>query len=192
MKYFTTFLDNNRKSAVYTGRYIRVIYRYLEMIGAPTTFTTSVQRYHHFSPSYSSNNDAGTLQTVIADFLMRQKNICEWCGRIRHKSDTCIILGPKFLPPSLRRKINQFNSLHGDEPKEPPREWNIKPPADHFKYRNSPSITNSVISAIMGKLNHHAIDNGDVKIPTSEFPVESKSESVPDPYTTPIKSIDDY
>ena len=42
----------------------------------------------------------------------------------------------------------------------------------------------------MGKLNHHAIDNGDVKIPTSDVPVESKYDSVTDPDTTPIKSID--
>ena len=43
----------------------------------------------------------------------------------------------------------------------------------------------------MGRLNHFAIDNGDVKIPTSESPVESNSKSVPNPYTTPIKSIYD-
>ena len=43
----------------------------------------------------------------------------------------------------------------------------------------------------MGKLNHHAIDNGDVKIPTSYVPVEYNYDSVPDPDTTPIKSIDD-
>ena len=43
----------------------------------------------------------------------------------------------------------------------------------------------------MGELNHNAIDNGDVKIPTSDFPVESNYESFPDPDTTPIKSIDD-
>ena len=43
----------------------------------------------------------------------------------------------------------------------------------------------------MGKLNHHAIDNCDVKITTSEFPVDSKYDPVPYPYTTPIKSIDD-
>ena len=43
----------------------------------------------------------------------------------------------------------------------------------------------------MGKLNHHAIDDGYVKIPTSDFPVESNYESVPDPDTTSIKSIDD-
>ena len=42
----------------------------------------------------------------------------------------------------------------------------------------------------MGRLNNHAIDNGDVKIPTSEFPVESNLESVPDKDTTTIKSID--
>ena len=56
---------------------------------------------------------------------------------------------------------------------------------------SSPSGTNPLVSAIMGKLNHHAIDNGDVKITTSEVPVESNYDSVPDPYTTPLKSIYD-
>ena len=83
--------------------------------------------------------------------------------------------------------MNQFNKLHGDEPKEPPREWNSQPPAAHFKSRSYPSRTNPVVSAIMGKLNHHAIDNGDI---TSDIPVEYSYESVPDPDSTPIKSID--
>ena len=65
------FLDNTGKSAVYIGRDIHCIYRYLEMIGYPTTFTTLGQRSHHFSPSYSSNNDAATLQPVIAALRMR-------------------------------------------------------------------------------------------------------------------------
>ena len=43
----------------------------------------------------------------------------------------------------------------------------------------------------MEKLNHHAIDNGDVKIPISDFPVESNYESVTYPDTTPITSIND-
>ena len=68
--------------------------------------------------------------------------------------------------------MNKFNALHGDEPKEPPRECNSQPPAAHLKSRSSPSITNPVISAIMGKINHRAIDNGDVKVPTSDFPVK--------------------
>ena len=38
----------------------------------------------------------------------------------------------------------------------------------------------------MVKLNHHAIDNCDI---TSDVPVESNYDSVPDPDTTPIKSI---
>ena len=46
-----TFFYNNGKYAVYTGVDIHVIYRYLEMIGSPTTLTTSGQRYHNFSPS---------------------------------------------------------------------------------------------------------------------------------------------
>ena len=123
---------------------------------------------------------------------MRQKSIFECCGRIGHKVDSCIIRGPKFLPPIIMRNMNQFNALHGEEPKEPPREWNSQHPEDHFKSRSSTSITNPVISVIMGKLNHHAIDNGDVKITTSEVPVESNYDSVTYPYTTPIKSIDYY
>ena len=43
----------------------------------------------------------------------------------------------------------------------------------------------------MERLNHHSMDNGDIKITTSEFPVESNSESVPDLDNTLIKSIDD-
>ena len=40
----------------------------------------------------------------------------------------------------------------------------------------------------MGKLNHHSIDTGDI---TSDVPVDSRYDSVLDPDTTPIKSIDD-
>ena len=114
-----TFLDKNGKSSVYMGGYIHGIYFYLEMIGAPTTLTTSGQRSNHFGLSSSSNNYAATLQPVIAALRMRQKIIFECYGRIGHKTDACIIRGPKFLPPSLRRNTNQFNALHGKKPKEP-------------------------------------------------------------------------
>ena len=43
----------------------------------------------------------------------------------------------------------------------------------------------------MGRINHHAIDNDDVEFHPSYIRSESNSESVPDPETTPIKSIDD-
>ena len=46
-------------------------------------------------------------------------------------------------------------------------------------------------SAITGKLNHHAIDNSDVKFHRSDFPVEFNSGSVTDPDTNPIQLIDD-
>ena len=38
-----TFLENNGKYAVYTGGNINGIYHYLDMIGSPTTLTTSDQ-----------------------------------------------------------------------------------------------------------------------------------------------------
>ena len=71
--------------------------------------------------------------------------------------------------------MNQLNALHGDETNEPPIEWSIKPTEAHFKSTRSPSTTSPVISAIMGRLNHHAIDNGDVKVHTSDFLVECNS-----------------
>ena len=88
--------------------------------------------------------------------------------------------------------MNQFNALHGDEKTETPKEWNIQPASDHFKSRTSPPKTRPVVSSIMGRLNHHAVDNGDVEVNPSEFPFESNSEYVPYPDNTLIKSMDDY
>ena len=87
--------------------------------------------------------------------------------------------------------MNQFNALNVDEPTDPPRKWNSHPPEYHFKYSNSPPKTSPVVLTTMSRLNHHVIDNGDVEVHTSEFTFESNSEYSPDPYTTPIKSIDD-
>ena len=42
----------------------------------------------------------------------------------------------------------------------------------------------------MGRPNHHDIDNGDVEVQPLQFTVEYNSEYVPDPDTTPIKSMD--
>ena len=131
MTYIITFLDKNGKSTVYEGGYIHGLYRYIEMIGYPTTLTTSGHGSHNFGSSLSIKSDATTLQPVIVALRMRQNSICECCERIGHKVDACIIRGTKLLPPSLRRNMNQFNALNGDEPKDPPREWNSQPTADH-------------------------------------------------------------
>ena len=98
-----------------------------------------------------------------------------------------MIRDPKFLPPSLRIKTNQLNALHGDEPTDPPRGWNRQSPSSNLKIRTSTHRTSPVVSAIMGILNHHAIDNGDVEFHHSEFLFESNYESAPCPYTTKIK-----
>ena len=83
---------------------------------APTTFTNSGQRSHHFGPLSSINIDTETLQLVIAALSIRQKLFSRCCGRIGHKANACIIRGPKILLPSLRRKMNQLNALRGGEP----------------------------------------------------------------------------
>ena len=90
------------------------------MIGSPTMFNTLGQSSLHFFPSSSTKNDTATLQPVIANLCIRQKIICECCGRIGNKVDACIMCEPILLPPSVRIKMNQFNDLHGDELTEPP------------------------------------------------------------------------
>ena len=153
-----TFLENNGKPDVYTGGNFHVMYRYLEIIGSPTTLNTSGQRSHNFGPSDYINNYTASLQKFIESLHMRQKSIWECCRIIGHKADACIIRGPKFLPPILRRNMNQFNSLHSEEPNEPTapqRERNRRPPEAHFKYRTFPTNTSPVVFAIMGRLNYH-------------------------------------
>ena len=87
--------------------------------------------------------------------------------------------------------MNNFKAPHWEEPNEPPIYCNSKPPSSHFKYRTYTPKTSPVVSDITGILNHHAIDNGDVEVHPSEFPVESNYEYVTDSDTTMIKSIDD-
>ena len=82
MKDLVTFLDNNIQSSLYTEGSIHGIYCYLEMIGDPTTLTTSGHISHSFGPSSSTNNDTSSLQPVIAALRMRQKSICKFCGSI--------------------------------------------------------------------------------------------------------------
>ena len=43
----------------------------------------------------------------------------------------------------------------------------------------------------MGRLNNHFVYNGDIEVQPTDFPAESNSESVPDPETALIKSMDD-
>ena len=65
--------------------------------------------------------------------------------------------------------MNQSNALYGGKPTDPTREWNRQTPADNLKSRTSPTKNIPVVSAIMGRLNHHVIDNGDVEVHFSEF-----------------------
>ena len=127
-------------------------------------FTTSVQRSHHFGPLSSTNNDTTTLNPNIASLCVQQKILFKLCRRIVHKADSFIMFGPKFLPQSLIRKINQFNALHADEPTEQPREFSSQPLVDHSKQRTYPPKTIPMVSGIVGRLNHHVVDNDEAEV----------------------------
>ena len=83
--------------------------------------------------------------------------------------------------------MQQFNDLHDYGPTDPPRESNIQPTAAHFKPRTYPPQDSPVFLNIMGRLNNHLIDNGDVEVHPSDYTFESNSESFPYQETTPIK-----
>ena len=134
------------------------------MIGSPNHLTSLVPRSHPFGVSFSTNNDTTSLQPFISYLCVRQKIICKQCGMIGHKDDSCIFCGPNFLSPSLRINRNKSNALYGDEPAEPPREWNNQPPVVHIKYHTRHCKTSHVVLDIMGRLNHRVVDNGVVDL----------------------------
>ena len=88
------------------------------MIEYTTNFTSLCNFYRSFGRY--NNNYTTNIQPVITDLCARQNIICECCGRILHKVNLFIIRVPKFLPPSIGKNINQFISIHGDNPNEPP------------------------------------------------------------------------
>ena len=58
--------------------------------------------------------------------------------------------------------MNKSNAVRGDKPVDPPRYWKIQPTAVHFKYDTPNTNTITVVSAILGILNNHAVENGNV------------------------------
>ena len=60
--------------------------------------------------------------------------------------------------------MNQFKSINGDEPTDISREWNSQPLAVNFKSWISTSKNSPMILSIMGRLNNHGVDNGDIEI----------------------------
>ena len=79
----------------------------------------------------------------------------------------------KFLisPSSLGKNMKQFNTLHGDKPSEPQRQCNSQPPSVHFKPHNSAPKHSPLVSEITERINHHSVDNGDVELYPSYYPL---------------------
>lgn len=53
--------------------------------------------------------------------------ICDACNQRGHEADGCWKRGLAFLPPSLAKKIRQYNLRFGDAPKSPPVDDTTKP-----------------------------------------------------------------
>ena len=65
--------------------------------------------------------------------------------------------------------MNQFNTIHGDEPAEPQIKCNIQPPAVNFKSCNHTSKIGPVVLALVGRFNNHAFDNVNVDVYPSYY-----------------------
>ena len=60
--------------------------------------------------------------------------------------------------------LKEKNFLHGEETTDTPREWKIQPSEVHFKYHTHPPKTSNTVLDIIGRLNNHDVDNGDVEV----------------------------
>ena len=91
---------------------------------------------------------------------------CEWCGNSGHKTNYVIIICSNFLPPTIHRKRGQYNTIYGYKSKETPNEFTRKPHIFNFIPPTSTpqALTENrhinVVSYIIGKPNHYAVDNG--------------------------------
>ena len=87
--------------------------------------------------------------------------------------------------------MNKSNALHGDEPDEPPIDWNSQTTSVILRSCISTCKTSPILLGLIGRLNHRADNNCGVYVYTSDYQLEYIYDSVPDPYNTPIKSTDD-
>ena len=104
------------------------------------------------------------LSMVEKDYLQIMCN--NWA-----KTDSCIIRSTKCIPTRFRRKANQYNVIHSDKPTDTTRECSSQPSPVHSEYLNSDPKNIHAVWAIMGRLNHHTVDNGDIEVYTSYYPL---------------------
>ena len=83
------------------------------------------------------HDNFGALMFALGDDISRLPQIhsltakyCDCCNRKGHFSDECHIRGIDFLPPTMRKKVEQYNLLNGNKPKVPPKDRSRAPPGD--------------------------------------------------------------
>ena len=107
MKDKITHIDNNSKEELYCGIYIRDIYHYLNIIGAPTNFTYSIRHLNYFDIRNITNS--GLMNNIIEYIIGIHRIPCDCCGFPGYKSEHFIIIGTNLLPSSILGKNIQYN-----------------------------------------------------------------------------------
>ena len=91
--------------------------------------------------------------------------------------------GSKFISFKSPNKEENYNTVHGDKPNDPPKEWTINSPAVHLNYQTSTPRTSNdkihitVVSGLIGKMNHNS-GCGDIEVYPYKY--------MPYPYTTGV------
>lgn len=67
--------------------------------------------------------------------------VCECCGFTDHTADCSYCQGAAFMPPSLVQMIRHYNKVHGNKPKEPPKEIQRKSVTLSFNKGRKPSFS---------------------------------------------------
>ena len=125
-------------------------------------------RSHALRPT--SNQDKsyktrGILKSNQRDYPKR--DVCEACTRTGHKGERCELRGEEFRPTWLNRRIAQYNTVHGNKPKDPSAtERQPTPTQPQFKVRSIRSEIDEMSQELMkeldegvpsDKLSHRAI-----------------------------------
>ena len=82
-----------------------------------------------FHDTFSVISDLLDVDTIPSIHALKTK-YCDCCNRKGHDADGCFIRGTAFLPPTMKKKVLQYNLINGDEPKEPPKDRPRQIPGD--------------------------------------------------------------
>ena len=94
---------------------IQDVYDYLNESGYPRTIVMN-----------TCDSMSTSLIVPSSNYASKDRRRCDYCDKF-HDEDNCHLRGFTFMPPSLAKKIQRYNELHGHKPKVPKQEALQKP-----------------------------------------------------------------